>query len=166
METSRLRDTYKPSELLQVMVDGLIRHKDLPDFKVDMGTFGHKHEDIYYGCATACALSELMGTTYPDALRRYPGSYGFGWDTGLSYRAMEQCLTATCERRAKLIDKIETAIDCARCGNTLGLWEFGYTAGLEIRIGFLGRFHLENDNWETEIPKVIEVIRELQALGY
>jgi hypothetical protein len=120
MDTSLLKDTYKPSELLQAMVDGLMRHKDLPDFKVDMETFGRAEDDICYGCAATCALSELMGTTHPEAVRGFKDEYEQPWMTGLSYvtsyRTMEK-YSGTYDR-AELIDRIETAIDSARRGNT------------------------------------------------
>lgn len=136
----------KPSEAAQAMVDGLRAQSKRSDFRIAMDTFGSTDGKICFGCAATCAIQVLnkRNFTVEDLC-----------NGGISRR---QAIPA--EKSAK-IARFESAINLFRIGIPIELFDF-----FEIDYPAFTRnqnWHLNDDNWEKQLPKVESYIQKLKS---
>lgn len=136
----------KPSEALKAMVDGLINQSKRKDFKIDMKYFGRGVKGVCFGCAATCAIQQITGRKFTAT---NVGDEDF-------------------EKREKVMKVdycvFEDCINLARKGIMYDLFNF-FQLGSYFIHSYNSRFNLENDNLESQLPKVEKLIAELKAKG-
>lgn len=136
------------------MVDGL-REIDPTTQTVDMQTFGKEVDGMCYGCAATWTIQKLAGRRL--ASKELNGLAEAGTMRG--DEAFEDL-----PWYASDIDLFEDAIDEARKGFLSELFEFMGCDTDQADL-LVGRFFMTNDNWEAQLPKVEELIAELESLN-
>lgn len=159
MKTKKIKDLIsKPSEALEVMVQGLLNQDKREDFKVNMGTFWDDNIPqfgdapkviICFGCAATCFLQEIakVNLTYDPA---YPKS-GIYRHTSMGLDPREA-------------DSFEDAIDMARGGELRDLFDLFGVLDKWRRV-FDNRFCLTTPTWKNDLPLVNSLIDDLKSEG-
>jgi hypothetical protein len=157
----------KASTVLQAMVTGLIKSQDDPDFRVKMATFGRIEDQLCHGCAANLALAEMFGGG------RSASELMFGYAKTLNYKS--NYIHANLSAVIKLepldvqdsspidIKELECNVDFARLGD-VSLLIFFLTG--ELNKSFDGRWLLEDEDWEEQLPEVEATIAEMIVAGY
>ena len=129
---------------LQFMVDGLKRQSERKDFKVAMDTFGHYSEGTCYGCAATCTIQEIA-------------------KKDLNELSLDETESRAQDLKfdLKQLDRFESFIDDARIGNLENLFAFMKKNTLH-KPSYDGRFYLNTNDWESQLPKVEKLIAELK----
>jgi hypothetical protein len=136
----------KPSEALQAMVDGLIEQAQRSDFQIDMNTYGeyNNDDDICCGCAATCTVQKLLNKNLTKE--------NINSDYHSEFYGIED------------IKEFENVMDDARVGSLITLFDY-FNLLDKFENDFDKRFCLRTDNWEKQIPKVKELIKELRDKG-
>lgn len=141
----------KPSQLLQLMVDGLNKQSARPDFAIQMDTFGTSRGSMCYGCAATCALQELAKVSFTtddiNSTEERAEATGFTWFE---------------------VDKFELAVEMARVGRLDKMCENAalIIEGFPAHLPFPEKgWWLRNYNWREELPKVESYIELLKSQG-
>jgi hypothetical protein len=153
--------SMSPSQLLQVMLDGLAENSADPLFRVKMETFADVASNgVCFGCAATCAIAKLHGPLYSQTMAeaRTLGVEAVG------YRHFAYILGK--ESLRKDIRDLEWAIDEARSGDLGELFEFCGIDPDEADSRFNGRYRLMTSNWQEQIPAVEATIAALKEAGY
>ena len=158
----------KPSIVLSAMVAGLLKSKDDPLFKINMGTFGEVKNDLCYGCCATVALTEIFGKgrSISEVMLVHAKAHAY-WP-GCSYTPLSEILPLEPSnvQSSLSIDKLrnlEVAVDNARKGLVSLLIHF-LTGDLET--SFDRRWHLDDEDWEGQLPEVERTIAEMIVAGY
>lgn len=132
---------------LQFMVDGLRRQSKRDDFKVDMDNFGYfdRRNNVCYGCAATCSIQEISG------INLSKNNIDF----------LENRSYALKIEDVELFD-FECAIDDARQGDLESLFIFFDKNEIFSPSSFNERFFLTTRSWQTELPRVEQLISELK----
>lgn len=168
-------DAMKPSDWLQAMIDGLRQAKSDPHWRVDMASYGYwnygddrETPEMCFGCAATATFMLMLDTPYMAVVKEHGKS-------GASNRSYVDLVMDAVDRNSEVdLAKTEIAIDHARNGMLAPLFRLcnldPNSTPEMIAIpkdgGWNNRFAMQNDNWETEIPKVELVIAEMKLAGY
>ena len=152
---------HKPSKALRAMVAGLRMTDEERGFKINMNTFGEVNDGVCFGCAASStirtclsgpvAFSPLCYDRY-HAYGRYD-DYGRYGDYGLD------------EKNYRDIAVFETAMDCARRGAMLALFNYMDKSPKEYNFQH-ARFRLESDFIEADLEGVEAFATYLEGYGY
>ena len=146
----------KVSTALQAMIDGLRLQSQRKDFRVDMTTFGgfsgfgdsgDKENPVCFGCAATCTIQQLSGVNFTD-------SQIFS----LSGRSRQTI------RNAKDLDEFEDAIDSARLGHLIPIFDYmGNRPSHELIAD--PQWILCTDDWQEQLPLVQDFVNMLKLKG-
>ena len=173
----------KASTVLQAMVSGLLKSKDDPNFIVKMESLGYVKNNRCFGCCATLTLTEMFGegklaselmfgyvkaeeAEEIDKLKNLEDLVDYARIGREVYLSNVIKFDPSIPKDSLFIDKLydlERAVDNARVGYVLSLIEF--LTG-EVNKSFDGRWFLDNDNWEGQIPVVKATIAEMIAAGY
>jgi hypothetical protein len=171
----------KPSDVLQAMVNGLLKTKSDPLFEVDMGTFGMVKQEICYGCGASVALAEMFGTGQSAselmrnlvALGETPPIDPLGLSSGPYFSTpLSDCIDLKPSYREKLesigtdLYKLERVVNNVRLGDVTLLICLLLNKTDESFDDFDDRWSLGTDNWEKQLPEVEKTIAEMREAGY
>jgi len=143
----------KVSTALQAMIDGLEFQSQREDFRVDMATFGaftyfeNKVDPICFGCAATCTVQQLSRVNFTDS----------------QINSLEErsCLTI---RNSDDLDRFEYAIDCARMGNLISIFDYmGDRDSHEFSDDDL--WDMSTDDWQEQLPLVQDFVEMLKLKG-
>ena len=160
--------SLKPSIVLQAMVTGLLKSKDDPNFVVKMETFGSIENKLCYGCCATLALAEMFGEGR-SASELMLGHFSTQSNrSDFAYAHLPDVLQfkpSSTQDSLPIGDlkKLERAVDFARLGEVLALIKF-LTGDFDE--SFDGRWKLNDEDWEEQIPIIKATIAEMAAAGY
>jgi len=143
----------KVSTALQAMIDGLKFQSQRKDFRVDMATFGgfsnsgDKGSLVCFGCAATCTIQQLSEVNFTDSL--------IGSSSGRSRQTI---------RNSNDLAGFEEAIDCARMGNLISI--FNYMGDRDSHeFSDDDRWFLGTDDWQEQLPLVQDFVDMLKLKG-
>jgi hypothetical protein len=137
----------KPSVALQFMLDGLIKQSERADFKVDMRYFGALFEGVCCGCAATCAIQELTGINFDSK----------------TIKSVDTRAEAISISESELL-LFESAINEVREGCIILLFEFCNLDSSDYKPIF--ELCITTCNWENQLPRVKELIEDLELHGF
>jgi hypothetical protein len=145
----------KPSTVLEAMINGLLKSKTDPLFTIDMDSYGHIEDGICYGCVASVALADMFGAGQSASELMFAYS--------LRRAARYTNLSNIIEFSTPMdLEELEMAVDSARKGEVSKLIQF--LTG-EVNRSFDRFWHLENHNWEQQLPKIRLMITRMVAVG-
>jgi hypothetical protein len=168
-------DAMKPSDWLQAMIDGLRQAKSDPHWRVDMASYGYwthgddpKVSEMCFGCAATATFMLMLDTPYMAVIEEH------GESSSGSRPYSDLVMDAIDYNSEVDLARTEIAIDHARNGILAPLFRLcnldpnrtPEMIAIPKDCGWNNRFHMQNNNWETEIPKVETVIAEMKLAGY
>ena len=139
-----------PYDAIFAMVKGLKKYSKRKRFLIDMTTFGRlslmNNKKVCFGCAASCAIQEISKTSFkPNKL------YSLDLHTRAQITNFD----------AKQLRDFEDALDIARMGQLDILFHF-YNLDSFHRIDYDNEFRLVNDNWESQLPAVIKIAKQIK----
>lgn len=151
MNAVKAKFGVSPSYTLRTMVQGLLNHSKRENFRVAMNTFG-AYDDTYeicFGCVATVTIQELSGRSFDGR------EINNVWSRARFLELKEE-----------LLDEFEDAVDAARCGELSRLlMYFNVPEAKGISNIFKGRWELLTDDWQDQLPAVLQAAEELEKLG-
>lgn len=143
----------KPSEVLELMADSLVKMKRRNWFEISIDTYGRFHEDKCFGCVATVTAINLLGLTKKQLFK-----------DGLIYQY---------KRTKKFGDEIwmfERMIDSVRCGHLrylFDVFEIRYNGEYDFRWRFsmIASTAELAASWRPNLAAIRETIKELKKRG-